>query len=206
MAGPYRKEFADTRLGVYVSFDLVMICGELFDLASGKQLDIADSIAVVRKAVCLLCASHLWYLLSNQICAGYVFVPGRKPDTAGLTGIHDPVGVIFLLSRPRWEKPETARTAGRSERAGAFTTPALSACFFFVLRPLVEKPPKRGLTFPIGVGGLPPPIGGHTGPHSGPHGAVIRCPAFTPSAFPSNPRFHAPEGGPASDLPCRQST
>lgn len=151
MAGPYRKEFADTRLGVYVSFDLVMICGELFDLASGKQLDIADSIAVVRKAVCLLCASHLWYLLSNQICAGYVFVPGRKPDTAGLTGIHDPVGVIFLLSRPRWEKPETARTAGRSERAGAFTTPALSACLFFVLRPLVEKAPQTGAN-PLGWG------------------------------------------------------
>ena len=54
MAGPYRKEFADTRLGVYVSFDLVMICGELFDLASGKQLDIADSIAAIRKALCLL--------------------------------------------------------------------------------------------------------------------------------------------------------
>ena len=54
MAGPYRKEFADARLGVYVSFDLVMIRGELFDLASGKQLDIADSIAAVRKALCLL--------------------------------------------------------------------------------------------------------------------------------------------------------
>ena len=54
LAGPYRKEFADARLGVYVSFDFVMICGELFDLASGKQLDIADSIAAVRKALCLL--------------------------------------------------------------------------------------------------------------------------------------------------------
>ncbi len=189
MAGPYRKEFADTRLGVYVSFDLVMICGELFDLASGKQLDIADSIAVVRKAVCLLCASHLWYLLSNQICAGYVFVPGRKPDTAGLTGIHDPVGVIFLLSRPRWEKPETARTAGRSERAGAFTTPALSACFFFVPRPLVEKALKRGANLPIRVGGLPQPIGGHTGPHSGQHGAIMSGSAFGSYASLSNPCF-----------------
>lgn len=148
MAGPYRKEFADARLGVYISFDLVMIRGELFDLASGKQLDIADSIAAVRKAVCLLCASHLWYLLSNQICAEYVFVPGRKPDTAGLTGIYDPGGGIFLLLRPRREKPETARTAGRSERAGAFTTPALSACFFFVLRPLAEKAPQTGANLP----------------------------------------------------------
>ena len=117
------------------------------------------------------------------------------PET-GFFCFYDPGGKSLKLPALRAEVREPGRSRPR------LFLPA----FFSSSVPWWKKPPKRGLIPSVGVGGLPQPAGGHTGPHSGPHGAFIRCPAFNPSAFRSRPHFYVPEGVPESDPPCRQST
>ena len=56
--------------------------------------------------------------------------PGANPSDTKGAGNHNPGRSKFHLLQPRPAGPETARTAGRSGRAGAFTTPALSPAFF----------------------------------------------------------------------------
>ena len=68
--------------------------------------------------------------------------PGPKPRSTKDIGNHDPGRAKFCSIRPRPAGPETARTAGRSGRSGAFTTPALSPAFFTpALRPYPSPPP-----------------------------------------------------------------
>ena len=56
--------------------------------------------------------------------------PGANPSDTKGAGNHNTRRAEFYLSRPLSAGPKTARTAGRSGRAGAFTTPALSPAFF----------------------------------------------------------------------------
>lgn len=56
--------------------------------------------------------------------------PGPKSCGTKGSGKHNPRRAEFYLSQPLPAGPETARTAGRSGRAGALATPALSPAFF----------------------------------------------------------------------------
>ena len=91
----------------------------------------------------------------------------------GLPGIYDPAGPIFPPLQPRFRQGKTARTAGRSGRAGEVTHPALSPAFLFVLRRAIgrggsahsklrKQRPKPGPYLPKGAGTLPRSEGGHT--------------------------------------------
>ena len=70
--------------------------------------------------------------------------PGPKPRSTKDIGNHDPGRAKFCPLRPRPAGPETARTAGRSGRAGRLR-PRLFLLLFFTqaLRPHRSPPPSQ---------------------------------------------------------------
>ena len=75
-------------------------------------------------------STALFFCFAAQFLRSLRTNPGAKPSDTKGAGNHDLGRAKFCPLRPRPAGPETARTAGRSGRAGAFTTPALSPAFF----------------------------------------------------------------------------
>ena len=77
----------------------------------------------------VLFSTALFFCFAAQFLRSLRTNPGANPPDTKDAGNHDPGRAKFCPLRPRPAGPETARTAGRSGRAGAFTTLALSPAF-----------------------------------------------------------------------------
>ena len=122
------------------------------------------------------------FLFCGANFAGELPQPRNNSRGTKGAGNHDPDRPEFCLLQPRPGNRETARTAGRSGRAGAFTTPALSACSFFRPPESVQgeenrqslhwrnSAPNPAHTRLEGQGTLPLPKGGHTAAHTAKQG------------------------------------
>ena len=100
-------------------------------------------------------------------------------DTKG-AGNQNPGRSKFHLLQPRPAGPETARTAGRSGRAGALATPALSPAFFDTGPAPSSKPAPSPICLEplIGIATLPSPQSGHIAAHRGKQRGYCRCRLF----------------------------
>lgn len=121
--------------------------------------------------------------------SGPLSTPPKSLKRRGLRGFATPMACYFRFNNPDGKSPELPALRAEVREPGRSRPRLFLPAFFFVPRPLVEKALKRGANLPIRVGGLPQPIGGHTGPHSGQHGAIMSGSAFGSYASLSNPCF-----------------
>ena len=114
-------------------------------------------------------------------CANFaVELPQPRNNSRGTkdTGNHAPDRPEFCLLQPRPGNRETARTAGRSDRAGAIKRRLFLPAFFSLSNPSRILPVQAGPNLLKPLGGRYPTLL-RKRPHSGPQGRTAGKPPFS---------------------------
>lgn len=114
--------------------------------------------------------------------------PGPIPRDTKVSGKHNPRRAEFYLLQPFSAEPQTARTAGRSGRAGEFTPLALSPAFFHTgpapsskpaaVPNLPQKPLLGQLPYPALQAATQRPTGANSGDTAGAAFFFVLCVSF----------------------------